>query len=89
MVNILLGIGNELKGDDGIGNIIAGEFVEDGWFSIQSATVPENFISVIERKNPDNIVLVDASEMDLKPGELRIIPKEKLDSAGTLYKLIV
>ena len=79
-MNVLMGIGNELKGDDGIGNIIAREFRADGWKSIPCETVPENFTSVVRRENPELLVIVDATEMGLDPGEFRQIPKEKLNS---------
>lgn len=79
-MNVLMGIGNELKGDDGIGNIIAREFRANGWKSIPCETVPENFTSVVKRENPELLVIVDATEMGLDPGEFRQIPKEKLGS---------
>ena len=79
-MNVLMGIGNEMKGDDGIGNVIAREFNIPGWKSIPCETVPENFTSVIKRENPEILVIVDATEMGLGPGEFRQIPKEKLNS---------
>ncbi len=79
-MNVLMGIGNELKGDDGIGNIIARKFRVPGWKSIPCETVPENFTSVVKRENPGILVIVDATEMGLRPGEFRHIPKEKLGS---------
>ena len=82
MVNVLMGIGNELKGDDGIGNILAREFSEDGWLSIACETVPENFTGVVKRERPKMLVIVDAADMGIMPGELRIIPNGKLGSAG-------
>ena len=81
-MNILLGIGNELNGDDAIGIWVARNFKADGWLSIDCATVPENYIGEIVRAKPDKIVLVDAAEMGLKAGEIRIIPKEKLSKAS-------
>jgi hydrogenase 3 maturation protease len=79
-MNVLMGIGNEMKGDDGIGNMIAREFRAPGWKSLPCETVPENFTSVIRRERPPLLVIVDATEMGLKPGEMRIIPEEKLNS---------
>ena len=80
---ILMGIGNELKGDDGIGNRIAREFrnvAVRGWLSMPCETVPENFTSVVRKERPDLLVIVDAAEMGLSPGEFRIVPKKKLES---------
>lgn len=82
MKKMILGIGSETKGDDGIGNIIAREMGEKecDWLSYACETVPENFTSVVERENPDVLIIIDAADMGLKPGEFRIIDKEKLSS---------
>lgn len=77
-----MGIGNELNGDDGIGNVLAKEFSQRGWHSIACETVPENFTSIVERERPETLVIVDAADMGIAPGELRIIPHGKLGSAG-------
>ncbi len=78
--NVLMGIGNEMKGDDGIGNFIARKFSAPRWESIPCETVPENFTSVIKKEKPELLVIVDATEMGLDPGEIKRIPKEKLNS---------
>ena len=80
MKNILMGIGNELKGDDGIGNLIARQFSHPDWLSLPCETVPENFTAVVKRERPDVLVIVDAADMGIGPGELRIIPHDRLDS---------
>jgi hydrogenase 3 maturation protease len=81
--HILFGIGNELKGDDGIGNVIAKEFkqlkVKD-WLSIPCETVPENFTSIVKKERPKILVIVDAADMEIELGEFRIVPKDKLNS---------
>ncbi len=82
---VLLGIGNELKKDDGIGNIIAREFKEAeraDFLSIPAETVPENFTSVIRKVEPDILVIVDAAQMGLLPGEFRVLSKKRLGSEG-------
>ena len=80
-MNILLGMGNELNGDDAVGVWIARKFSHNNWIAIDCATVPENYIGEIVRSKPKKIVIVDAAQMNLKPGEIRIIPKEKLGKA--------
>ncbi len=82
---ILMGIGNELKGDDAVGHLIARGFRAEGWLSIACGTVPEGFTSVIRRERPELVVIVDAADFGGFPGEFRILPKEKLgsDSSGT------
>ncbi|MDG6221074.1 MAG: hydrogenase 3 maturation endopeptidase HyCI [Candidatus Thermoplasmatota archaeon] len=80
MTKLLLGVGNPLRGDDGIGPYIA-ELLQNmggGWEAINAETVPENFTSTIRKKKPELLVLADASDMGLEPGEARIIPPEKV-----------
>ncbi len=82
MVHVLLGIGNELKGDDGIGNVIARQFRHPDWLSIPCETVPENFTAVVKRHRPSLLVIVDAADMGLQPGELRLVGRDMLGSGG-------
>ena len=82
MKYVLMGIGNELKGDDGIGNVIAREFKNRDWLSLPCETVPENFTGVVERERPEILVIVDAADMGLEAGEFRLVPHGKLGSAG-------
>ncbi len=80
-MNVLLGIGNEMNGDDGIGVWVARNFRHKNWLSIDCATVPENYIGEIVRRHPEKVVMVDAAQMGLRAGEIRIIPKEKISKA--------
>lgn len=75
-------VGNNLRGDDGIGGYIAKNFREKNWLSLNCGTAPENFTSIIRRNKPENLVIVDASDMGLKPGEFRIVSEEKIESIG-------
>lgn len=77
---ILMGIGNTLRGDDGIGSILAQDFKDRDWLSMDCGVVPENFTSIIKKNKPDLVVLVDAVEMDLKSGEFRIISPDRISA---------
>jgi hydrogenase 3 maturation protease len=72
-MRILMGVGNELLGDDGVGIYIADRFVAEGWHTIRCGTAPENFTSVIRREQPELVVIVDAAGMGLTPGAFRVI----------------
>ncbi len=78
---VLMGVGNEIDGDDGAGPYAA-RYAErikpGGWRVINAENVPENYTSVIRRIAPKLLVMVDAADMGLKPGEIRIIPKERI-----------
>jgi hydrogenase 3 maturation protease len=78
MVNILLGIGNPLRRDDGVGNYVALNFRRQGWISLDCGTVPENFTGIVRREHPSLLVLVDAADMGLSPGEFRVVPGERI-----------
>jgi len=77
---ILMGIGNTLRGDDGIGSIIAQSFKDRDWLSIDCGVVPENFTSIIKKNKPDLVVLIDAVEMGLKSGEFRTISPDRISA---------
>jgi hydrogenase 3 maturation protease len=78
---VILCIGNKYGGDDGIGPFIANKIKDienDKIFVIDCGTNPENYTSVIKRINSQNLIIIDAVEMDLEPGNIRIINKEKI-----------
>ncbi len=78
---ILMGIGNEIDGDDGAGPYAA-RYAErikpEGWHIINAENVPENYTSVVRKLSPELLVIIDAADMGLEPGDLRIIPKERI-----------
>jgi len=78
--NILIGVGNILRGDDGIGSIIAKSFNDNDWLSLDCGVAPENYTSIVKKNKPALLVILDVVEMDLKPGELRIISPEKISA---------
>ncbi|MFW6040442.1 MAG: hydrogenase maturation peptidase HycI [Thermoplasmatota archaeon] len=75
---LLLGVGNDIRGDDAVGELIAREFEEDGWESVDCGSVPENYIIMIEEGEYELVVIVDAAKMNLEPGEIRIVPRKNL-----------
>jgi hydrogenase 3 maturation protease len=77
-MNILMGIGNPLCGDDGIGPYIARTFQKEGWLVLNCGTAPENFTSILRREKPELVILVDAASLGLPAGEFRSIPPDKI-----------
>jgi len=73
-MKVLMGIGNELRGDDAIGIYIAQNFKNNDWTVIVAGQVPEDFTGEIKKLKPDLLVIVDAALMGLQPGDFRIIP---------------
>jgi hydrogenase 3 maturation protease len=81
-MNVLMGIGNALRCDDGVGVYVARMFHMSGWRSLDCGTAPENFTGVVRREHPDLLLIVDAADMNIPPGEFRVIPFEKIQDVG-------
>lgn len=81
MKTIVMCIGNRDGGDDAVGPYIADILKQkklDGIKIIDAGTVPENFTGKVKEYNSKNLVMIDAIDMNLKPGSTRIVPKEKI-----------
>ncbi len=79
---LLLGVGNALHGDDGAGPILAQSFQTPGWLSLDTGAAPENFTSIVRRHHPDLLVIVDAADLRLAPGEFRRVPRDRIQNVG-------
>ena len=84
---IILGVGNELKSDDGVGpfiikNLMAEDIESDRLLLIDAETVPENFTGKIRKENPSHVIIVDACLMGCKPGDIRIVDKDDFTNIG-------
>lgn len=81
-----MGIGNELKYDDGVGPYIVSKLnqldLSDDVLLINGQTVPENFTGKIRMENPSHIILIDACLMGLDCGDYRIVDKEDFANIG-------
>ena len=83
---IILGIGNELKYDDGVGPFIISELnklnLNENVLLINAQTVPENFTGKIRKENPSHIILIDACLMGLNPGDYKIVNEDYFVNIG-------
>ena len=78
---VILGIGNEMRGDDGLGSILAQKLsiLENENITVfDGKTVPENFTGAIKRETPSHLILLDAVEMNETPGHIRLVSKEEI-----------
>ncbi len=78
---IVFTIGTVLRGDDAAGPYLAKLLEEKpvlGWGVVDGGQMPEDWISVIRRSAPDWLVLVDAAEMGLAPGAVRVLRRENV-----------
>jgi hydrogenase 3 maturation protease len=74
----LVGIGNEINGDDGAGVRTIRSLKENlpeqsTWLFVDAGLAPENFTGTLRRFQPDLVVLIDAADMGLPAGEIACV----------------
>jgi hydrogenase 3 maturation protease len=76
-------VGNDMMGDDAAGPTLA-RLLEhspaEGWAVLDGGSAPENYIFKIRDLAPQEVLIVDTADMQLAPGEVRIIDKERISS---------
>ena len=79
----ILGFGNRMWRDDGVGSCIA-EALQDcpNLDSVDGGFVPENHLEVVASKNPDTILMIDAADFGGTPGETRLLQPGDVAVAG-------
>ncbi|PRH18935.1 hydrogenase maturation peptidase HycI [Burkholderia multivorans] len=89
MKGVVLTVGNDLMGDDGAGPLLA-RLLEcepaPGWTAVDGGPMPENELSHIRGLGLDRVVIFDAADMGLAPGEVRFIDAAAISAhafAGT------
>ncbi|MFK8257137.1 hydrogenase maturation peptidase HycI [Erwinia sp. AnSW2-5] len=77
----LLCVGNSMMGDDGAGPRLAELCAEQplsGWTVVDGGAAPENDIGYLRELRPTHLVIVDATDMGLAPGEMRILEESDI-----------
>ncbi|MEE8181841.1 MAG: hydrogenase maturation peptidase HycI [Candidatus Thorarchaeota archaeon] len=76
----ILGIGNELRTDDGIGPfIIDGLDVESPDLLIENVgSVPEAFARPLAKFKAEKIIMIDAADMRKPPGHIELVTKDRI-----------
>ncbi|MBZ9571283.1 hydrogenase maturation peptidase HycI [Methanobrevibacter sp. TMH8] len=88
---MILGIGNELRGDDALGPFIINSLDSDQNNNLNNEKVtlinggsaPENFTGLIKRENPSHILIIDAALMGSNPGTIKFVNKENIANINT------
>jgi len=76
---LIMCIGNKEGGDDAIGPYVANKLKKyDDIIVLDCGTVPENYTSIVKKNKPKNLIIIDSVDMNLGPGDIRIVPKEKI-----------
>jgi hydrogenase 3 maturation protease len=80
---LVLGVGNELEGDDGAGIELVRR-LKRKWRSsrrlraVEGGVAPENLILPLRDFAPSHILVVDSADMGLSPGSIRIVDKGEI-----------
>ena len=76
----IVGIGNRLRGDDGVGSEIVTRVKNppSNLVLFDVGEVPENHLEKIVKEKPDTIVLIDAIDFGDSPGAIKIIEKDDI-----------
>ena len=83
---IILGIGNTLRSDDGLGSILARRLEDKVPFVVFDAgTNPENYLEKIIHKKPDTVVIIDAVDFGGMPGEFKVLRSLKTIKTVNLF----
>ena len=81
----ILGCGSPLRGDDAAGSAIAEALADlsaggsERFRAFCGEAAPENQTGFIKQFKPDLVLVIDAIDMGIEPGEVRVIP---LDEVG-------
>lgn len=89
----ILGIGNELNGDDAAGVLIVRNLSKkipklDQIQLLEGSIAPENYSSVIRKFNPDWIWLIDAAVFGGNPGRVQLFDTARIETlSGNTHRL--
>ena len=95
---LLLGVGNRLRGDDAVGSLLVERLQgKVDILLIDAGDVPENYIGPIEESAAEIVLVVDATDMGAKIGDMAIFDIEQVQgmsvsthtaNLGLLFKVI-
>jgi hydrogenase 3 maturation protease len=82
----LIGVGNDLRGDDSAGLIVARQLLAQAGFNstpnlliLEGGPAPENQTGKLRAFRPELVLLIDAAHVDEVPGTVQPIPLESID----------
>jgi hydrogenase 3 maturation protease len=74
MKKAILGLGEELKADDGVGKYVIDKLKKRKIkHLLLYSNVPENAFTALRKKGIGELTIVDAADFSGKPGEIRIV----------------
>jgi hydrogenase 3 maturation protease len=80
---IILGIGNPMRGDDGVGPALIERLQgKTKAMLIDGGEVPENYLGPIEAAGPEVVLIIDAADLKASPGDAALIEIDQLAKTG-------
>ena len=80
---LILGIGNTLRSDDGVGTILAGRIKDNVPYGVYDCgSSPENYLGKIIKEKPDNVIIIDAVDFGGRPGEFREVDADDVKTTN-------
>ena len=79
MSDVVLTVGNTMMGDDAAGPMLAALLVDApaaGWVAVDGGSAPENVVHEVRAHAPARVLVVDATDMGLPPGEIRRVDEK-------------
>jgi hydrogenase 3 maturation protease len=81
-MNVLLTVGNGMMGDDGAGALLSQMLCEhplENWTVLHGGSAPENVVHRVREMETERVLVVDAADMDLPPGSIRLVRTDRLE----------
>ncbi len=78
---VLLGVGSDLRSDDGVGVAVADRVSHlglAGIVTINGGTAPENATADVRKAAPTHLLIVDSADMGETPGTIRLIAPDEI-----------
>lgn len=79
--NLMLAVGNSMMGDDGAGPMLFDLMQQtpiEGWVAINGGSSPESVSHQVRALKPERLLIVDAADIGLAPGEIRVIDPDDI-----------
>ena len=81
-MKLVVTVGNGMMGDDAAGPLLAEKLKGAplaGWEALNGGSAPENSLFLIREMKPEQVAIVDAADMGLAPGEIRLIADDRIE----------
>lgn len=82
----IIGVGNELRKDDAVGITLTEQlqkvFNNPKVQVMSGGTTPENLTGPLRKWQPSHILLIDAAQLGLSPGDWQLVEADKITGTG-------